>query len=106
MKTKLYVIYDNVAESCDEIFMASNDGVAVRYSYPIISRNPKFQDLSLKCVGSIELSSGTLFLHRDGITDVPWDSYKFPQTKSVETNETDPTRIEREFIEKTSDIKD
>lgn len=60
MKTNIYVIYDVVAGSVQQMFMSVNDALACRNFDYVSKQNPltPATDLELYCVGSINLENG------------------------------------------------
>lgn len=76
---KLYSIVDSIKGSAIAVFMAENDGIAVRENAPTFSRVLPLGDLVLKCLGEIDVDDLKVDLFPAPVT-VKWDSYKFPES--------------------------
>lgn len=75
---KLYSIYDKIKGLTLAVFMAENDGIAIRENAPNFSRVIPLGDLDLYCLGSIDEKTQEISL--GPLATVSWDSYKFPES--------------------------
>lgn len=54
MQTKMYTIYDKVAQEAGPTFHAKNDGIALRSFNDAIKNSPYPEDFQLFCLGTFE----------------------------------------------------
>lgn len=74
----VYSIFDKIKGNSIAIFMAENDGLAVRENAPAFSRVIPLGDLALYCIGSFDTKTQEFKAISPVVVD--WDSYKFPET--------------------------
>lgn len=75
----LYSVHDKVGDSVICTFSSANDGLAVRENAPALSRVAPLTDLELLHIGTFD--DKTFEVSNIASRIVPWDSYKFPETK-------------------------
>lgn len=75
----LYSVHDKIGDTIICSFSCANDGLAIRENMPALSRVVPISDLELLQVGT--LNPSTFEVANCASRVVPWDSYKFPETK-------------------------
>lgn len=75
---KLYTIVDKIKHSSIAVFMAENDGIAIRENAPTFSRVLPLGDLSLVCIGDFDVESQKITPCVPAVVD--WNNYKFPES--------------------------
>lgn len=75
----IYCVHDKIGDNVICSFTSSNDGLAIRENMPALSRVAPLSDLELIHVGT--LNAETFEVSNIASRVVPWDSYKFPETK-------------------------
>lgn len=75
---KLYSIVDKIKGSAIAVFMAENDGIAIRENAPTFSRVLPLGDLQLVCLGEFDVDSLNIIAITP--TYIDWTNYKFPES--------------------------